>query len=320
MPEVIKSTNLDANESAFFARQLEHIKARSYDVIYPDMKATRLIPVSMDAGPGAAVITYQQFDRVGVMKIIANYADDLPRSDIKGKEFSSPVRSLGGSYGYNVQEIRSARMAGLPLQQRKANAVRQSNDQKVNRLAWLARSGDGVNGGLVGLIYNPNVPSATVPAGTSTTTPWSTKTAQEIYDDMADCVQDTIDLTNGVEVPDTMILPVAQYGIAAKTRMAAGTDTTVLEFFKRNFPFIKNVEWVPELKNVNPIPSTLAASNTDIMITYKNMPDKITLEIPQAYEQFSAQERGLEFLIPCHSRCGGVIIYYPLAINIREGI
>ena len=318
MPEVINSINLDANESAFFARELESIKARSYDILYPDLKATRLLPVSMEAGPGASVITYQQFDSAGLMKVIANYADDLPRSDIRGKEFSSAVRSLGGSYGYNIQEIRSAQMAGRPLQQRKANAVRLANDQKVNRLAWLARNNDGENGGLVGIIYNANVTSGTVATGVGGYL-WTQKTAAEIYDDMADAVIDIVNLTKGIEQPDTMLLPIAQYGIAAKTRMATGSDTTVLEYFKRNFPFMK-VEWVAEMKDVNPIPSTLVASNTDIMVVYKAVPEKLTLEIPQAYEQFPAQERGLEFLVPCHSRIGGVIIYYPLSVNIKEGI
>ena len=41
MPENIQSVILDANESAFFARELEHVKAKSYDKIYPEYKAIR---------------------------------------------------------------------------------------------------------------------------------------------------------------------------------------------------------------------------------------------------------------------------------------
>lgn len=312
MPEIIRSQNLDAEESAFFARELEHIKARSYDVVYPEFKATRLIPVSGDAGPGAEVITYRQYDSVGMMKVISNYADDLPRADVKGEEFSSPVRSLGGSYGYNIQEIRAARMAGKPLQQRKANAVRMAYEIAVNKIGWFARSGDGENAGLVGLLFNPNIT-----AGAATTGSWSTATALQIYDDMADGVQDIIDLTKGVEVPDTFLLPISQYGIAAKKQMSTASDTTVLEYFKRNFPMISLVEWVAELKDVTPRPSTLASSS-DCGVIYKRSPDKLTLEIPQPFEQFPAQERNLEFVVPAHGRCGGVIIYYPLSVNVIE--
>lgn len=318
--EVIHSVNLDANETAFFARELEHIKARTYDIVYPELKATRLIPVSGEAGSGAESITYQQFDSVGLMKIIANYADDLPRSDIKGKEFTTPVRSLGGSYGYNIQEIRAAMMANRNLTQRKANSVRQSNDQAVNRIAWLARTDDSVNGGLQGLIYNPNITSATVQVGATTTkTKWAEKNPDEIVKDLMDLIDDVKVLTKGVEVPDTILVPIAEYGILSGTRMAAGTDTTILEFFQKNRPGIV-VEELDELAGVDPIPSTLGAGPTDIAIAYKRSPDKLTLEIPQPFEQFPVQERGLEYIVPAHSRCGGVIVYYPLSVNIIEGI
>jgi len=310
----IQSVNLDANESVFFARELEHIKAQSYDVKYPEYKATRLIPVSGDAGPGARTITYRQFDSVGVMKIIADYATDLPRSDVKGKEFTSPVRSLGGSYGYSIQEIREAQMANRPLEQRRANAVRRANEQAVNRIAWLAKTDDGTNGGLQGLLYNPNVTS-----GAATTGDWATATPAEILADMNKAVRDMLVLTKGVEVPDTVLLPVDQFAQIQQTRLDSGTDTTIMEFFLKNNPSITSIEWVNELAGLNPKPSG-AASATDVMVLYRRSPDVLTLEIPQDYEQFPAQEKGLAFMVPAHSRIGGVIVYYPLAISIVEDI
>ena len=320
MPEIIRTVNLDANETAFFARELEVIKARTYDIKFPELKATRLIPVSLEAGSGAETITYQQFTEVGIMKVIANYADDLPRSDIKGAEFTSKVRSLGGSYGYNVQEIRAAQMAGRSLTTRKAAAVRRANDQSINRITWLARVNDGVNGGLQGMFYNPNITAATVQAGATTSNlTWATKNPDEIVKDLMDLIDDVKILTKGVEVPDTILLPIAQHAIASSTRMAAGTDTTILEFFLKNRPGV-SVEWLNECAAVNPIPSTLVATPTDIAVAYKKDPMNLTLEIPQPFEQFPVQERNLEFVVPAHSRIGGVIIYYPLSVNIIEGI
>ena len=318
MPEVIHSTHLDANEGIVFARELEHIKAQSYDVQYPEYKAQRLIPVSSEAGPGAESITYDQYDSVGVMKIIGNYADDLPRADVKGKQFTSPVRSIGGSYGYNIQEIRAAVRAGKPLQARRAAAARQAYEQSINKMAWFARNDDGINGGLTGLLYSTNITKAKVQTGVGGFL-WTQKTNDEMYLDMADAVNDIIDLTNGVEIPNTLLLPVAHYTMVATKRMAAGTDTTILSFFQRNFPGV-SVEWVAELKNVNPIPSTKVATATNVMVAYRRDPMKLTLEIPQMFEQFPAQERGLEFVIPTHARCGGVIVYYPLSVSVIEGI
>ncbi len=271
MKETIVSMNLDANESVFFARELEHIKARSYDVLYPEYSATRLPPIETDAGSGAESITYRQYDHVGVMKILSDYADDLPRSDVKGKEFTSPVRSIGGAYGYSVQEIRAAQMSGKPLQQRKANGVRQAYEQTINKLAWFARPGDKKYSGLTGLIYNPNIT-----VSSATTGAWLTPaTPDQIIFDVNEAINDIITLTKGVERPDTVLISQAQFTYIASTPRASVSDTTVLEFLKRVHPGV-TFEGIPELASVNPKPSapTVSAS-TNLMIAFKRSTDKL---------------------------------------------
>lgn len=309
--EVIRSVNLDANESIFFARELEAIKARSYDQKYPTLQARTLFPVSYDAGTGAESITYRQFDSVGVMKIIANYADDLPRSDVKGKEFTSPVRGLGGSYGYNVQEIRNAMKAGRPLEQRKANAVRMSNEQMLNRIAWYA-DGTATWGGLYGILYNANTSKSAAVTGT-----WSGATADQIIGDVNALINNVLSNTKGVESVDTVVLPVTQYTLIASTPRSTTSDTTILEFLRRVHPGV-TFGYANELASItNP---RTGSGTVNVMIAYRKDPDHLTMEIPQEYEQFPAQERNLEFVVPCHSRCGGVIIYYPLSVHIVDGI
>jgi hypothetical protein len=318
MPEVIQSNNLDSAQTAFFARELEHIKARSYDVQYPEYKATKLIPVSTEAGPGAESITYQQFDSVGMAKVIADYADDLPRADVVGKEYTSRVRSIGGSYGYSVQEIRAAQMAGRPLVQRKANAARKAIEQVTDDLAWF---GDETHG-IKGLLTNPNITRvAADDTGEGGATEWSTKSATNILKDLNDLVNGMLALTNGIEVPDTLLLPIAQYSLINTLNAGLGNDTTVLQYFLRNQPSITRVEWVSKLATAGQgIEEDSISSGGPVAVLYRYSPDKLTLELPQPFEQFPAQERNLEFVVPCHARHGGVIVYYPLSISIMEGI
>lgn len=310
--------NLDANESEFFQRELEFIKSQTYDILYPELKATLLIPVSTEAGAGATTITYRQFDGVGIMKIIANYADDLPRADVKGKEFSSIVQTLGGSYGFNIQEVREAAMAGRPLNARRASTVARANEQKVNSIAWF---GD-ADSGLLGMLDQPNVPAATVQTGaTSGNVTWgggSPKNPDEIIKDLCDVVDDVRELTQGIENPNTILIPIAQNSLISCTPRSTTSDTTIKQFFMNNRPGVEIVELV-ELKDVDPLPSGGGAPK-DVMIAYDKSPDKLTLEIPSPFEQFPPQERGLEFIVPAMSRIGGVIVYYPLSINIVEGI
>jgi len=317
------SVHLDANEKAFFTRQLEHIKSQTYDVLYPEYSATRLIPVSTEAGPGAKTITYRQWDAVGTSKILASYADDLPRVDVDGKEFTSPVRPHGNAYGYNVDEIEEARMAGVNLTARKALASRQSYEQFVNKIAWFANGSNSPEyAGLIGLLYAPNITTGTAhTGGTSGKVKWAEKNVDEILKDMNDTVQGIIDLTKGVERPDTILLPLAQYGIISTKRLGDGSDTTILDFFLRTNPFINTIEGIFELKDVSPKPSApTGAGTTDVMLVYKRDPMKLTLEIPKPYTQLPVEPRNLEFIVNTHSKCGGVIVYYPLSVSILEGI
>jgi len=317
--DTIYTQNLDANESAFFARELEFVKSKTYDIKYPNLKATKLIPMSMDAGAGADTITYQQLNSAGIAKIIANYADDLPRADVFGKEFTSNVRTIGMAYGYNRQEIRAAQMAGRPLRDKKATATRKANDEEVNRIGWF---GDDING-LIGFLTQPNVPSAVVATGiTSGNVRWiggTPKNPAEILQDMNDAVTRIISLTLGVENPNTILLPIDQQRKIATTRLDSGTDTTIMEYFLKNNPQINVIEWVNELNDVSPAPSG-GASPTDIGITYEKNIDILSFEIPMTFTQLAPQERNLEFVVNTESRNGGVIVYYPLAIDFMEGI
>ena len=314
-----KFVNLDANESVFFERELEYVKTQTYDVKTPNMKAMEIIPISGEAGPAAESIVYHQYDMAGFAKIISNYADDLPRVDVKAQEFSTPVRSIGEAYGYNVQEIRASAAANKNLPTRKAQAARKIMDQTINKIAFMAYPTDKINGGLTGLIYNANVTKGTV-TQRGGDYKFEDKTPDEIIADLNKACDDIISLTHGVEVPDTVLLPIKQYSQISTEYRSSTSDLTILEAFLKNRPYIKKVDWVPEFKDVTPVPSTGAAGPTDIMIAFRSMPDALTLEIPQPFEQFEVERRGLEYIIPCHSRCGGVIIYYPLSVNIVEGI
>lgn len=310
MSKKIESVHLDANESAFFARQLEHIKSKTYDVKYPELKARQLIPVSREAGAGAMFITYRQYDQSGFAKIVASYADDLPRADIKGSEFQAKVVRLGDSYGYNIDEIKAAQFAGLALEQRKANAAKRAIAQLENDLVWFGDSAAGMNG----LLSHPNIGSYTVPNdGTGASKLWSTKTADQILRDLNEMVNKVVADTKGVHIADSLLLPVEKYTYIASTRLSTASDTTILDYFKQHNPFIKNVDWLNELKGAG-------TGGVDVMVAYKRDPEVLTMEVVEDFNQLPVQERNLEFIVNCGERFGGLLVYYPLAVIKGEGI
>lgn len=301
---------LDADSVGFFPRQLEQILAKTYDKKYPALKGLTAIPIDTSVNTGATTYTFRMWDSVGIAQIISDYSQDLPRSDIKGVETTRVIRSIGESFGYSVQEIRSAQFAdGTPLEQRKANAARKAHDEKINRIAW---AGD-AEYGLFGFLTYPNVPvSDVLNDGTGATTQWANKTPTQILRDMNEAVNEVIETTKGVHNPNTFLLPLEQYGYISRTPYNTFSATTILEFFQANNKGIM-VDWVNELKGAG-------TAGVDIMIAYEKDNDNLALHIPQPFETFPPQAKALEIVIPTHSRCGGVVFYYPLSAVIKEGI
>lgn len=311
--------HLDADESVFFARELEYIKSRSYDKKYAQLKARTIIPISGEADPWADVIVYEQYDQVGQAKMIAGYSDDLPRADIKGKQFFNPVKSLASSYGYNVMEIRKSRALGKSLEQRKANAAKRALLEYENRLAFLGDPDVALNG----FLNHPNVPELTLPAdGSGAVTKWldtdgitALKTPAQILRDMHAVSNQVVNQTLGVEQADTLLLPRSRFLHVASTPWATNNDArTILDVFLQQNQFIKNVDWLNELELAGD------SGTTRRMCAYRRDPEAVTMEIPQDFEQFDPQPRNLEFVVPCHSRYGGVIFYYPFSACYADDI
>ena len=299
----------DANESVFFARQLEYVKAKTYDIKRAPLNAMRLFPVSTETPEGATTITYRQYDGVGMAKIVANYANDLPRADVTGKEFTSPIRSIADAYGYNTQEIRSAMFAGVPLNAKKATQAARAQEELVNQLAF---AGD-ADHGLPGLISNTNIPEVTLAAdGTGSSKAFSTKTADKIVRDVNSLINKVLTQSKGVHRANQVWLPIEQYALLATTQNSAASDTTILDFLRQVNPGV-TFEAVIELDGAG-------ASGADRMYALENSIDNWQLEIPMMIRTYAPQQSGLEFVVPMESRYGGVIIEYPLSMSFADGL
>ena len=308
--EKFTSMNLDAAGSIFFAKQIEYVQSQVYEFKYAPYKAFELIPINYNIPAGAEFVTSTGYQSVGRARIINSYADDLPECSIIGAQMSNKVVSVGASYRYSHQEIRAAQLANLPLPTALAQTARKAIEQKINSLAF---TGSPLNN-FYGLLNNPNVPVMPVPAdGTGGSTLWSTKTPDQILRDMNLVVNQVIVNSNEIETPDTLLLPLDQYTFIASTPRSANSDTTILNFFLMNNPYIQQVEALPQLAGAG-------TAGANIMIAYENDGSKLSMAMPLPFTQYAPQERNLEFVINCEARFGGVIIPFPMSVNIGEGI
>ena len=302
--------------SVFFARELDYIKAQSYDVEYPEFTALALFPISNEVNPGAETVTYYSYDKTGLAKIISNYSTDLPRADVKGKPSTAYIKSVGASYGYSVQEMRASRMAGKSLDVRKAEAARYSVDYTLNKIAW---AGDEENGLIGVLSTNNDIPLYTVPQGESGYTTWDSKTADEILQDLKEMQKQVTRTTKNVERPDTLVLP-ADLHTELSMKQIPNTGYTVKKFLLENSPYIKEIVSASELQADAGETNPYSAQGMNVAFLFKRDARKISIEHPLPFYQYPLQAKGLEIEVPCEARTAGAIIYYPLSALIAVGV
>jgi hypothetical protein len=291
----------------FLARELETILARAFEVEYADIKYSTVIPVSSEVGTGADSFTYRVFDKQGSMKVIGDKAQDLPRADVLRKEVTHPVRSLGASFAYTVQETRAASMVpGMNLEQRRANAVRRAYEEKVQEIAYFGDAPSGMKG-----FFNNNQVDKLVPDKWFDT---AGVTSDELIALLNEPATRLVQNSNMKEMPNTMLVPYNVYRIISTTPRSSTSDTTVMEFFLRTNPMITAIEPINELE----ASKSGNALSKDRIITYDRSPDKLQLHVPQPLEFLPPLRQALEFSVAAHARIGGLALYYPKSAIVLE--
>jgi len=300
----------DANETLYVARELESVEATLYEWEEKELKYRALVPVSNEDSPGAESVTYRMITMIGMAKIIANYSDDIPRSDAITKEYTQSVKTIATSFGYNTQEVRAAAMVNKPLDKIKADSARRAVRELENNICW---TGDDSHG-IIGFLNNPNIPVLAAPAGVGGTT-WALKTPDEIIADVSLMVQTERTQSKGIHSGETLILPIAQDTLISTTPRSTNSDTTIKNFILNNKAFgIKQIEWLNELENA------FTGGTEDGAVLYEKNPRVIQNRIPLEMVTHPIQEQGLEYIIPIEARNGGVVVRYPLACLFFTGI
>lgn len=291
---------LRQDASIFFGRQLDYVRARIYERKTPAMRAFDMVPVSTDVPDWAETVTQRSFDSVGIAKIIANYADDLPRADVFASETVVKVKDVGVSYGYNIAELRASEATGAQLDTKKASAARKSVDIKINQLAMI---GEAVYG-LFGLLNHPNIGTT---AGLNGDWGNPATTAEQILSDLNTLTQAIPGQSKGVHRTTRIAMADTDYNVLSTKYVADSGGKTVLQVYRENNPAVTLIP-VVELRDAG-------AGGLNAIIASEFDADNYAFEMVMPFNQLPAQARNLELVVPCLARAGGVNVTYPLAIT-----
>ena len=314
------------SEGLFFQRQLEHIQAQSYDVLYPDLKGREVFANNVEGSEGTTVITYRSYDKRGEAVIIAGKASDLPRVDIDGKEYSINVRQIGTSYGFSRREIAAAQLAGMPLDARKAEVVRRVYEEKINQIIWFGSESDGINGLFGGVAGDPwstisNSQVAGAAAGGNSTVWGVDKTPDEVIADLTKACSDMVSSTLQIHTPNKILMSVAKKNYMMNTPRSLQSDTSIMNWFLANNAWITSADQivaVNELAGVfGAVPSATAGEEGFIVMESKE--DNMRTREPFSFVHIPVQYKGLEMEINCYGNFAGLEIIRPASISFHYG-
>lgn len=298
----------DALETMFIARELVSVETAVYEKKYPEFKGRLLVPKKA-LPEGATYASYTEQEEYGSARIISSGADDLPRAEVSRAETMVQIYTVANSYGYTTMELKKAAFARQSLDAAKAMAARRIMEQKID---LLLQTGDAAYS-MKGLLNQTGTNTYVVPNGVSGSPLWINKTSDEILTDLNAMANAPSNATNGIEYPDTMVLPIAQYDLISQKPRSSTSDTTIKEFFLGNSPYIKEIiPWWPC--------KTAGAAGVTRAVTYRRDLEALWYYMPQEFQAMAPQLRNLEYLIPCTCDFGGVHVRLPKSVTYADGI
>ena len=277
----------------WFAQQLEAVRNRVYESPKFQSKLAGIIPRSSDIGKWAETFSYKVYSEAGLAKVVANYADDIPTVEVGGTEVIGKIVPIALSYIYNVQEVAISEATGQSLPARKAIAMRNGIERKIDNLTLV---GD-ADYGITGATNNANIGTTTLP----NTAAWSTLTAEQILANLNAIYNAIMLQSNGYHRATHIVMPLSAYTQAASKYLSA-TGKSAMATFKEDHSDVEVIEAVEMDAS-----KTIFAGEFSIM--------NIESIVPQPIEILPVQAENLSFKVIGHARSGGTAVYLPLAFT-----
>lgn len=303
--------------TAFMQRELLNVRQQAILVERPELRGTFFVPPAANQGNlGATHSTYQQEDFAGKAALGATMSTNPPRVDIMREEATPlPYRHIEAAYGWSIKDIRSAIMAGRPLDVAVAQGAQQIIAIQHDDIILI---GDGTAPylGLTGIFKLSGTLTYTLPNGAqSGTKVWEDKSAKEIYADMMGICNYVRTNSNGVEVPNMLALPLTSWTVAAtKTWGVDSTETALDRFYKvasKIYPGIM-VEPCEKLE-------TAGSGNTKRFAAYRRDNAKVWRDDLVLFEQAPPIVRGFQTEVHCHGETAGVRAAKPKSVCYADG-
>ena len=300
----------------FYISQLANLEAKIYEAKYTNINFEEMVPVNTSVPEYVDSWDYISYDAVTLGKFIGSSADDLPSVQASANKTSVPIGYAGNSFDYSLDELRKTQQMRMPIDTIKGRAAFRGSQEHSQRVAYF---GDDARN-MTGLFNNPNI------AVDNSTVNWATATGQEIVADMNSLLIEVWINSANTHVANAFGLDSARYAQISSQRMDSGTDTTILEFFKKNNLYTTmtgaELRIFPRLQLSASVLAANGVSNggKDRMMAYELNDYNLGMVNPIPWRPLAPQMKNLTVIVPAEYKISGVEFRYPFSAAYRDHI
>lgn len=286
----------------FVQHQRSHIEPGVIKKEYAPTSYASLIPVDRSAADYAPSVTFYSQQSAGRAKFINGKADDIPLVDVQQNKFEQTVHMGALGYSFSLEEIGAAQQMGVNLSNEGAEAAREAADQTIDKLAFTGTTATSDGLAAEGL-FNMTGISSTAATGT-----FASQTPDTISDDIMNLVGSIKSASKGLDIPDTLVVPIAAETVLNTKRM---TDTS-----------LTLAQYLRQAASSNGTPMTIVGSHhlTDKAVMYRRDPKVLKLHMPMQLTFIPPQPQGLEIVVHGMFRVAPVSVRRPNAVRYLTGV
>jgi hypothetical protein len=311
---------VDAQQAlGFLVQQLSYIEPVVYEVQYPEIQYSFLIPVDNAANEWAKSVTYFSTDKVGQADWFHHLAKDIPMADVERAKHEVGIEMAAIGYRWSLEELGQALLIpGTNLSADRANAARRAAEEFVDNIALR---GDTTKD-FFGIMNYPGITIVNAQGGGNNNSPtWADKLNDPdlILRDVNDALSGVWTASLQIEMADTILLPLGAMSTIATTRLP-NTTMTVLQFLLENNVYTFTTGRPLTIRAVRGL-ETAGAGGTGRMVVYRKDPSVLKMHIPMPHRFMPPWQTGpLVFDVPGILRLGGLEVRRPGAVRYVDGI
>lgn len=290
----------DAGETMALTAQLTEYMTETFVTEFGPTLAMSIIPVD-DRPTPAESITYEQVTNVGAAKELAHYGEDIPTVDAYGAKYTHTVIAAACSYLIDIQSLRAAAMAGIPIETRKEDSAQLAIAQWLDDLAFTGSTRFNIKG----LFNHASVPSPI----TATTGTWSTATGAQIVGDVMTLINAVNSQSKQTRNANTLLCDPAQFGYMDKN--VAYTSLSAKQM----------VLSTTGITRIQPLAKLALADHDSTkprLVAFEASPAVLRLRITQPFELMAPQLSNLTYKTIAHCRSAGLMVYKPYGIAYMD--